>query len=114
MEVDVLIGMDYYWDVVDFNSSRQIPSGLVESRTKLGPVSPGSQTSTTLTESTAETNSAEEFCESVDEIDRMIQHLLGLEPLEMKEEADETNASIIQHYYNAVQIEDGFIYAQVP
>uniref|UniRef100_A0A0N4WDL2 Uncharacterized protein n=1 Tax=Haemonchus placei TaxID=6290 RepID=A0A0N4WDL2_HAEPC len=98
MEVDVLTGMNYYWDVVDFSSSRQLPSELAESRTKLGSVFSGYLYSST--QSTAETTSVEGHREPVTETDRIIQHLPGLESLETKDEADETNASLIQHYYN--------------
>ncbi|KAK6048522.1 hypothetical protein COOONC_13973 [Cooperia oncophora] len=42
-EIDVLIGMDHYWDVVEINSNRLLPSGLVQSNTKLGPVLSGPQ-----------------------------------------------------------------------
>ncbi|KAK6039333.1 hypothetical protein COOONC_23162 [Cooperia oncophora] len=37
-EIDVLIGMAHYWDVVEINSNRLLPSGLVHSNTKLDPV----------------------------------------------------------------------------
>ncbi|VDO34093.1 unnamed protein product [Heligmosomoides polygyrus] len=33
--------MDYYWSVVDLNRNRQLPSGLVKSYTKLGPLLSG-------------------------------------------------------------------------
>ncbi|KAK6030985.1 zinc knuckle [Ostertagia ostertagi] len=60
VEVDVLIGMDYYWDVVHFNSSRQLPSGLVESETTLGPVLSGCQSSTSSKTCTVSEASPEE------------------------------------------------------
>ncbi|KAK6019168.1 zinc knuckle, partial [Ostertagia ostertagi] len=98
-EVDILIGMDYYWDVVDFSSSRQLPSGLVESETTLGPVLSGCQSSTSSAVHTAsETDLQQE--DQTRETDRIVQHLFGLESLETKDEVDESNESIIKHYYN--------------
>ncbi|KAK5971157.1 Zinc knuckle [Trichostrongylus colubriformis] len=35
-EVDILIGMDYYWNVIDFNSNQQLPSGLKQHGQRFG------------------------------------------------------------------------------
>ncbi|CAJ0600915.1 unnamed protein product [Cylicocyclus nassatus] len=42
VEVDVLVGMDNYWRVVDLHTNERLPSGLVLSYTRFGPVLSGS------------------------------------------------------------------------
>ncbi|KAK5973532.1 Zinc knuckle [Trichostrongylus colubriformis] len=95
-EIDILIGMDHYWGVVEFNPSYQLPSGLVKSFTKLGPVLSGQKSSsTTRSYSTSETIESEE-----NNTNRMINDLFGLEAIGTKDDADDSKNSIIQHYYD--------------
>ncbi|KAL6726714.1 hypothetical protein Aduo_008656 [Ancylostoma duodenale] len=37
-QVDVLIGIDYYWKILGLHGNKQLPSGLVLSHTRFGPV----------------------------------------------------------------------------
>ncbi|KHJ97653.1 zinc knuckle [Oesophagostomum dentatum] len=41
VDVDVLIGIDYYWKVVDLNRNARLPSGFILSYTRFGPVLSG-------------------------------------------------------------------------
>ncbi|KAK6033089.1 hypothetical protein OSTOST_00705 [Ostertagia ostertagi] len=110
-EVDVLIGMDYYWEIVEFNSNCQLPSGLVQSNTRLVPVLLGYQSSPlSRVHSTSDRDSAEEHQSSSVETDQIVQQLFGLESVGTKEDIDDSDASIIQHFYDTVKVENGLIY----
>ncbi|KAK5969806.1 hypothetical protein GCK32_021708, partial [Trichostrongylus colubriformis] len=98
-EIDILIGMDHYWDVVEFNSGYQLPSGLVKSYTKLGPVLSGRKSSSiTRSYTTSESIESEE-----NNTNRMINDLFGLEAVGTQDDADDSENSIIQHYYGTVK-----------
>ncbi|KAK6009464.1 peptidase family A16 [Ostertagia ostertagi] len=80
-EVDVLIGMDYYWDVVDHKCNRQLPSGLVQSNTKLGPVLSGNASpASSRTHSVSDTDPTEDQQDTA-EVERLVQRLFGLESM---------------------------------
>ncbi|KAL6726666.1 hypothetical protein Aduo_008612 [Ancylostoma duodenale] len=114
-DVDVLIGIDYYWDVVDLNRNQQLPSGFVLSYTKFGPVLSGLRTSTS-----SYVNTATSFKPSVveneehKETDEIVRRLFGLESAGLTEDPSESDESVIQQYYNTVKIIDGLIHVKFP
>ncbi|VDP16081.1 unnamed protein product [Heligmosomoides polygyrus] len=99
VNVDVLIGMDYYWSVVDLNRNRQLPSGLVKSYTKLGPLLSGPNAPFPRVLST----SVDQKAISAD-TDSVVRRLLALDSEGLDEDRDTADSEIIQQYYNTVQV----------
>ncbi|KAK6021109.1 zinc knuckle, partial [Ostertagia ostertagi] len=97
VEVDILIGMDYYWDLVDFKFNRRLPSGLVECRTKLGPVLSGYSPSPSSTVHSALGRPKDEQ-DSNRETEKIVQHLFGLEMAGMKEDNEDADNEVIKRY----------------
>ncbi|VDO47583.1 unnamed protein product, partial [Heligmosomoides polygyrus] len=98
-DVDILIGMDYYWSVIDLNHNQKLPSGLVKSYTKLGPIlsgpnAPFPQINSTLVEQK----------ESSSDTDSMVRRLLALDSADANEDRDTTDSEIIQQYKDTVQM----------
>ncbi|KAL6739746.1 hypothetical protein Aduo_013165 [Ancylostoma duodenale] len=114
-DVDVLIGIDYYWDVVDLNRNQQLPSGFVLSYTKFGPVLSGLRTS-----SSSYVNTATSFKPSAveneehKETDEIVRRLFGLESAGLTDDPSESDESVIQQYYSTVKIIDGLIHVKFP
>ncbi|KAK6020957.1 hypothetical protein OSTOST_13381, partial [Ostertagia ostertagi] len=80
--------MDYYWDVVDHKCNRQLPSGLVQSNTKLGPVLSGNASpASSRTHSVSDTDPTENHQDAA-EVERLVQRLFGLESMFSRDEAD--------------------------
>ncbi|VDP10402.1 unnamed protein product, partial [Heligmosomoides polygyrus] len=108
-DVDILIGMDYYWSVIDLNHNQKLPSGLVKSYTKLGPIlsgpnAPFPQINSTLVEQK----------ESSSETDSMVRRLLALDSADADEDRDTTDSEIIQQYKDTVQMRKGIIHVKFP
>ncbi|CAJ0588484.1 unnamed protein product [Cylicocyclus nassatus] len=104
VDVDVLIGIDNYCRVVDLHRNERLPSGLILSHTRFGPVLSGIQhpvVSNSL--STAHTSSDEDEPEN----ERLVRSLFGLG---MDEGEDVDDAEVIKQFYNKVAIVDGSIY----
>ncbi|CAJ0593915.1 unnamed protein product [Cylicocyclus nassatus] len=111
VDVDVLIGIDNYWRVVDLHRNERLPSGLILSHTRFGPVLSGIQhpvVSNSL--STAHTSSDEDEPEN----ERLERSLFGLDTLGMDEGEDVDDAEVIRQFYNKVAIVDGSIYVSFP
>ncbi|KAK6058535.1 hypothetical protein COOONC_03894 [Cooperia oncophora] len=103
--VDILIGIDNYWDVVEFNSNRQLPCGLVESKNKTWTGTVCSAPASSRTSSVCKGKSDHDH-QSVSDMDHLVQRLFGLESFETGDETDDINKSIIQQYYDTVQIKN--------
>ncbi|VDO34617.1 unnamed protein product [Heligmosomoides polygyrus] len=108
-DVDILIGMDYYWSVLDLNHNRKLPSGLVQSQTKLGPVLSGPNTAVTQV-----TTDPIRQHESERETDDIVRKLFALDSAELDDDRDTVNTEIIQQYYDTVKAIKGMIHVQFP
>ncbi|VDO48280.1 unnamed protein product [Haemonchus placei] len=95
--------MDYYWDLVDFKLNRRLPSGLVESQTRLGPVLSGCQS---LPPSTMHSTLRfhNERGDPDKETDNIVRHLFGLDMVGTREDLEDTNARIMKLYRDTVQV----------
>uniref|UniRef100_A0A183GSM3 Integrase catalytic domain-containing protein n=1 Tax=Heligmosomoides polygyrus TaxID=6339 RepID=A0A183GSM3_HELPZ len=99
INVDVLVGMDYYWSVVHLNRSRQLSSGLVKSYTKLGSLLSGSNAPFPRVLST----SVDQKAINAD-TDSVVRRLLALDSEGLDEDRDTADSEVIQQYYNKVQV----------
>ncbi|KAK5984284.1 Integrase catalytic domain-containing protein [Trichostrongylus colubriformis] len=113
VEIDILIGMDYYWDVVDFKSNRRLPSGLVVSQTRLGPVLSG-YPSTPTSAIHSSLVSSKENQELNKKTEGMIRHIFGLEMIGTKEDDDDADTNIIKLYRDTVKVINGLIHVKFP
>ncbi|CAJ0602100.1 unnamed protein product [Cylicocyclus nassatus] len=108
VEVDVLIGIDNYWHIVDLHKNERLPSGLTLSQTRFGPVLSGLKcpaTSNTLaTISTL-------FADDEPRNEQLLRSLLGLDLLGLDEKEDAEDAKVVQQFYDTDIC--GF-HAQVP
>ncbi|CAJ0606483.1 unnamed protein product [Cylicocyclus nassatus] len=96
VEVDVLLGIDNYWRVVDLHRNEKLPSGLILSHTRFGPVLSGIQhpvVSNTL--STIHNFSDEDEPES----ERSIRSFLGLDVLGL-DEGEDVDADVIRQFFS--------------
>ncbi|CAJ0601116.1 unnamed protein product [Cylicocyclus nassatus] len=99
VEVDVLLGIDNYWRVVDLHRNEKLPSGLILSHTRFGPVLSGIQhpvVSNTL--STIHNFSDEDEPES----ERSIRSFLGLDVLGL-DEGEDVDADVIRQFYSKIE-----------
>ncbi|VDO87407.1 unnamed protein product [Heligmosomoides polygyrus] len=108
-DVDILIGMDYYWSVIDLNHNQKLPSGLVKSHTKLGPILSGPNAPFPQINSTVV-----EQKESKSDTDSMVRRLLALDSADADEDRDTTDSEIIQQYNDTVQMIKGIIHVKFP
>ncbi|CAJ0588437.1 unnamed protein product [Cylicocyclus nassatus] len=102
VEVDVLIGIDNYWRIVDLHRNEKLPSGLILSHTRFGPVLSGLQHSTVSNSLSATTTSDKDEPES----EQVMRNFLGLDTLELDEGEDTENAGVIRQFYDTVAIVD--------
>ncbi|CAJ0604830.1 unnamed protein product [Cylicocyclus nassatus] len=102
VEVDVLIGIDNYWRVVDLNRNERLPSGLILSHTLFGPVLSGSvhpAVNNTISAMTALNDDAPGT-------EQLVRSLLGLVTIGLEEDETSTDASTIRHFYDTVRVID--------
>ncbi|CAJ0590619.1 unnamed protein product [Cylicocyclus nassatus] len=97
VEVDVLIGIDNYWRIVDLHRNEKLPSGLILSHTRFGPVLSGQKhplaTNTLLATKTPLDD---------DEVatHQLIKSLFGLDLVATEEEENTEDANTIKHFYD--------------
>ncbi|VDP54864.1 unnamed protein product, partial [Heligmosomoides polygyrus] len=109
-EIDILIGMDYYWSVINLNHNEKLPSGLVQSQTKLGPIISGPSIPSFYRVLTTSV----EFENPDKTVDAMVRRLCALDSENMEEDRDINQLEIIQQYYDTVQVINGLIHVQFP
>lgn len=109
-EIDILIGMDHYWNVTTLNNNEKLPSGLVQSQTKLGPILSGS---TNPCSQRVFTTSVE-FEDNDASMDTMVHRLCALDSADMEEDHGTDASEIIQQYYNTVRVINGLIHVRSP
>ncbi|CAJ0609138.1 unnamed protein product [Cylicocyclus nassatus] len=97
VEVDVLIGIDNYWRVVDLHKNEKLPSGLTLSHTRFGPVLSGLKypvvSNTLLASKTL-------FTDDEPVSDHLVRSLLGLDTVAMEEHENAEDANVIKHFYD--------------
>ncbi|CAJ0605947.1 unnamed protein product [Cylicocyclus nassatus] len=103
VEVEVLIGIDNYWRVVDLHKNEKLPSGLTLSHTRFGPVLSGSKypvvSNTLLATKTLLTDD-----EPVS--DHLVRSLLGLDTVAIEEHENAEDANVIKHFYDTSEDQD--------
>ncbi|CAJ0603627.1 unnamed protein product [Cylicocyclus nassatus] len=105
VEVDVLIGIDNYWRIVDLHRNEKLPSGLILSHTRFGPVLSGQKhppaTNTLLATKTPLDD---------DEVatHQLIKSLFGLDLVATEEEENTEDANTIKHFYDTDLWELGY------
>ncbi|CAJ0604885.1 unnamed protein product [Cylicocyclus nassatus] len=110
VEVDVLIGIDNYWRVVDLNRNERLPSGLILSHTRFGPVLSGSVHPAVNNTTSAMTV----LNDDAPGTEQLVRSLLGLDTVGLEEDETSTDASTIRHFYDTVRVIDGNIYVSFP
>ncbi|KAK6014147.1 hypothetical protein OSTOST_20502, partial [Ostertagia ostertagi] len=109
IDIDVLIGMDHYWRIVDTTRARRLPSGLMIVYTRFGPVVSGSKHSSSAHVSTIFPYLTTSETEAVQErSDPDITQLWDLEFIGITDsmsprQDDQVNAEVVQRYYDTVQ-----------
>ncbi|VDP51715.1 unnamed protein product [Heligmosomoides polygyrus] len=109
-EIDILIGMDHYWSVISLNNNEKLPSGLVQSQTKLGPILSGF----TNPSSQRVFTTSVEFEDNDESMDTMVRRLCALDSADMEEDHEADASEIIQQYYNTVRVINGLIHVRFP
>ncbi|EPB65165.1 hypothetical protein ANCCEY_15772 [Ancylostoma ceylanicum] len=112
VDIDVLIGINYYWEAMTPINNQKLDSGLILSHTRFGPVLSGTQNSMPSHTHCAGTSLEDD--ELTSKTDRMIRQLFELESAGITEESEAETSEIIQHYYNTVIVKDGLIYVKFP
>ncbi|EYB84716.1 hypothetical protein Y032_0311g2141 [Ancylostoma ceylanicum] len=115
VQVDVLIGIDYYWRIVDLHKNEQLPSGLILSHTRFGPVISG----LTNPESTdvASVALSSNTIMDVDSVgtDELVRRLFGLDTVGLQDPAGASvDAQVIEQFYRTVRVINGSIYVKFP
>ncbi|KIH47507.1 Pao retrotransposon peptidase [Ancylostoma duodenale] len=115
VNVDILIGIDYYWEVVILNSSQQLPCELVLSDTRFGPVLSGLQQELHFNYSVTQSSTNDgDVGDTTNKMDHIIRRFLESESVGTAEESDANNTEIMQQYYHTVKIIDGVIHVRFP
>ncbi|KAL6726801.1 hypothetical protein Aduo_008734 [Ancylostoma duodenale] len=112
INVDILIGIEYYWNIVDSENMQQLPSGLTLVPTKFGPILAGIQKYCAFSCASSLQSSEEHGDEDATEI--LVRQLLGLRNVGISDDLTSMNAEVVQQYYDSVKIVDGFIYVRFP
>ncbi|CAJ0601072.1 unnamed protein product [Cylicocyclus nassatus] len=103
VEVDVLIGIDNYWRVVDLHKNEKLPSGLTLSHTRFGPVLSGLKypvvSNTLLASKTL-------FTDDEPVSDHLVRSLLGLDTVAIEEHENAEDANVIKHFYDTREDQD--------
>ncbi|KAL6726800.1 hypothetical protein Aduo_008734 [Ancylostoma duodenale] len=110
INVDILIGIEYYWNIVDSENMQQLPSGLTLVPTKFGPILAGIQKYCAFSCASSLQSSEEHGDEDATEI--LVRQLLGLRNVGISDDLTSMNAEVVQQYYDSVKIVDGFIYVR--
>ncbi|KIH47865.1 hypothetical protein ANCDUO_22070, partial [Ancylostoma duodenale] len=80
VQVDVLIGIDYYWRIVDLRKNERLPSGLILSHTRFGPVISGVTDLGPLDATFSATFTSNSIMDDgCNESDELVRDLLGLD-----------------------------------
>ncbi|XGW07579.1 hypothetical protein V3C99_010611, partial [Haemonchus contortus] len=120
VDVDVLIGIDHYWEIVDPTRAQRLPSGLTIVHTRFGPIISGSRNSCSEHVSVNLSSlRATRTCEECENSDPDIRQLWDLEFLGITDSTsprhdDEVNAEVVQRFHDTVQVIDGIIHVQFP
>ncbi|CAJ0594773.1 unnamed protein product [Cylicocyclus nassatus] len=103
VEVDVLIGIDNYWRVVDLHRNEKLPSGLILSHTRFGPVLSGLSYPVVSEIASSATTLLNDDAPGTEQL---LRSLLGLDTLGL-DDSDATDADVIRQFYDSVRIIDG-------
>ncbi|KHJ98247.1 hypothetical protein OESDEN_01775 [Oesophagostomum dentatum] len=91
VEVDVLVGIDHYWRIVDLHKNEKLPSGLIQSHTPFGPVlSERMVPERSNATSTVASQSGESDTED-DDTEELVRSIFGLDTIGLE---DQTNVSM--------------------
>ncbi|CAJ0597713.1 unnamed protein product [Cylicocyclus nassatus] len=111
VEVDVLTGIDNYWRVVDLHRNEKLPSGLILSHTRFGPVLSG-LSYPVVSEITSSATTL--LNDDAPGTEQLLRSLLGLDTLGLDDSDVSPDADVIRQFYDSVRIIDGSIYVAFP
>ncbi|KAL6743080.1 hypothetical protein Aduo_016164 [Ancylostoma duodenale] len=109
--IDILLGIDYYWHIVNQTDTKVLPSGLNLMTTRLGPVTSGI---TRLVNITKKPSHIEEKTTG-----QLLSKLWDLETVGIHDDPSPSSETregkdIIEHFYRTVVVAEGYIYVQFP
>ncbi|KHJ78936.1 zinc knuckle, partial [Oesophagostomum dentatum] len=117
-DVDVLIGIDHYWNIVNKDNNEQLPSGYVLSYTRFGPVISGLPADASAYSSNVNSAMASKKTKGNEtepgKTDEIVRKLFGLESVGMEEELNDMDKNVIEQYYSSVRVIDGCIHVKFP
>ncbi|KAL6723564.1 hypothetical protein Aduo_018552 [Ancylostoma duodenale] len=107
--IDILLGIDYYWHIVNQTDTKVLPSGLNLMTTRLGPVTSGI---TRLVNITEKPSHIEEKTTG-----QLLSKLWDLETVGIHDDPSPSSETregkdIIEHFYRTVVVAEGYIYVQ--
>ncbi|KIH58225.1 zinc knuckle [Ancylostoma duodenale] len=115
ISIDILLGIDYYWKIVDHNATENFGNGLITINTRFGPVTSGHtrlpRNHVLITKETRD----EEYSST----DTILSKLWDLETIGIHDDpnpsADQReNEKIINQFLRTTRIKDGRIYVNFP
>ncbi|KAL6735613.1 hypothetical protein Aduo_006035 [Ancylostoma duodenale] len=115
ISIDILLGIDYYWKIVDHNATENFGNGLITINTRFGPVTSGytrlPRNHVLITKETRD----EEYSST----DTILSKLWDLETIGIHDDpnpsADQReNEKIINQFLRTTRIKDGRIYVNFP
>ncbi|KAK5982308.1 hypothetical protein GCK32_015873 [Trichostrongylus colubriformis] len=117
VDIDLLIGIDYYWRIVDPFKTRTLPSGHTLVYTRFGPVMSGMDASSST--NALSVGMATETGGRGDDPEPDVRQLWDLEFLGINDSVnprqdDIVNEEVVKQYYDTVQVIDGIVYVQFP
>ncbi|KAK5964542.1 hypothetical protein GCK32_015966, partial [Trichostrongylus colubriformis] len=106
VDIDILIGIDYYWRIVDPRSTQRLPSGLTIAYTRFGPVMSGLGKSRLA--HTCSASISTETCPQRDDSNPDITQLWDLEFLGITDSVNprqdnQVNEEVVKRFYDTVQ-----------
>ncbi|KAL6731694.1 hypothetical protein Aduo_002532 [Ancylostoma duodenale] len=114
--VDVLIGIVYYWKIVGLRKNERLPSGLILSQTRFGPVISGlidlgSSNVTSVVTLLSNTVQDNDHAET----DELVRSLFGLDAVGSQDPAcASVDVQVIERFYRTVRVINGSIYVKFP
>ncbi|CAJ0597163.1 unnamed protein product [Cylicocyclus nassatus] len=97
VEVDVLIGIDNYWRVVDLHRNEKLSSGLILSHTRFGPVLSGLSYPVVSEITSSATTPLNDDAPGTEQL---LRSLLGLDTLGL-DDSDAPDADVIRQFYDS-------------
>ncbi|CAJ0606291.1 unnamed protein product [Cylicocyclus nassatus] len=117
VNVDILIGIDHFWDIITQGSSVCLPSGLVLTHTRFGTVVSGSSFFSQV--HPVSTSTGMEQWREDDEDEDIVVRLWQLERLGITDQPHDdenaiANSYILKHFEDTACFHNGFLYVQFP